>query len=422
MKRTFGSRQETKTEGLLRPIFFPALTFMDVFTGDRRKLASAGGGVRELPLTIYAAFDQGPGGHVGSVIAGVLHEVTLDDEGVASASGWVLDDDNGRQLVFYAETQALRGNSVDLADVKAHYEWDEEADDIAILFDEWNIAATTIVGKPAFSNARFSLEDELVASWMQDESPLVIDLPSSTNVMVAQAEIVADGAKRPPWDLFHQSEPDTPQKLTVGEPDENGWIPVTGHLALWNTCHDGLSECVMPPRSPDNYAGFNCPGVLTDKGMVNTGPIFAIGGHPKAGTLSKMTVAEAYGGIENAWADVRTVEGRLGPWCSGYVRPGTDDDLVVAARASKVSGHWLGGSLKAIVSVNTPGYEVPGESFAMAADGTISELVASFPACELDDSGEPVIDEQSSADEFDDDGFDMERLQFELARQDLLAE
>ena len=91
MKRTFGARQETKLEGMLRPIYFPALTFMDVKTGDGRLLESAGGGTRELPLTIWAQFEQGPGGHVGAVIAGTLHELTFHDDGLVSGSGWVLE-------------------------------------------------------------------------------------------------------------------------------------------------------------------------------------------------------------------------------------------------------------------------------------------------------------------------------------------
>lgn len=421
MKRQYGARLETKPEGMLRPLYFPALAFTDVFTGDRRFLEGPGGSVRDLPLTIWAQFEQGPGGHVGAVIVGALHEVTFDEDGVVSGSGWALDDDNGRKLVMYAETQALRGNSVDLADVKAHYEWDDEADDISIRFTEWNIAGTTIVGRPAFKDARVSLTDELVASWMDSSDPLVLDLPSSVNVAVAPAEVVADGAPRPSWDLFHVPEPAEPRKILVGEPDANGFIPVSGHLALWNTCHDAYEVCTTVPRPQDDYAGFNGPGVLTDKGIVNTGPIFFKGGHPKAGTLARMTVAEAYGGVENAWADVRIIPGALGPWLSGYVRPGTPDEVIVAARASKISGHWLAGSLKAIVSVNVPGYEVPGgESFSLAADGTVAELVASFPSCE---QGSALTEETFETDEGETtDDVDLNDLLFELERQDLMAE
>lgn len=423
MKKTFGARVMDKPDGMLRPIYFPALTFMDVFTGDGRFLKSDGGSTRELPQTIWAQFEQGPGGHVGAVIVGALHELTFD-EGVVSGSGWVLDDDNGRKLVMYAQTQALRGNSADLADVKAHYEWDEERDDVAVYFDAWSVAGTTIVGRPAFADARYSLDEELVASWMADTDPLVIDLPTKINVLTAETEVVADGSPRPSWDLFHQDEPDVPQPLRIAdEPDEHGFYAVSGHLALWNTCHDGMESCIIPPRPLDNYAGFNSATVLTDKGSVATGPLFLKGGHPKAGELARKSVEECYGSIENAWSDVRATPGRLGPWLSGYVRPGTPDTNVVAARASKLSGHWLGGRLMAACSVNVPGYEVPGgESFSLAADGTVAELVASLPMCATDDatSTDDTAD-GATGDEFVDD-FNRDALMFEMERQDLAAE
>jgi hypothetical protein len=393
---------------------------MDVFTGDRRYLKSEGGGTRELPQTIWAQFTQ-DGGHNGAVIVGALHELTFNDDGVVSGSGWILDDENGRKLVMYAQTQALRGNSADLADVRAEYQWDDEADDIAIVFSEWNIAGTTIVGRPAFKDAKYSLDEELVASWMADTDPLVIDLPTVINVLSAQPELTADAAQRPAWDLFHQVEPDVPQPQRIAEePDERGFLAVSGHLALWNACHDGYDQCIIPPRPLDNYAGFNSASVLTDKGLVATGPLFLKGGHPKAGELAKKSVEECYGSIENAWADVRVIPGRLGPWLSGYVRPGTPEENIIAARASKLSGHWLGGRLMAACSVNVPGYEVPGgESFSLAADGTVAELVASFPICATEETGEV---DAAETDTSTDDNFDLDAIRFELEKQDLLAE
>jgi hypothetical protein len=140
------------------------------------------------------------------------------------------------------------------------------------------------------------------------------------------------------------------------------------------------------PRPTDGYASFNKPGPLTERGQVETGPIFAFGGHRPA--KSAKTIEDAYGGIENAWADVRVTEGKFGPWLSGIVRPNTPDDVVYAVRASRISGHWVNGRLKAIVSVNAEGYDVPGlnaeitAGFAFAAhDDSTVELVASFPDC-----------------------------------------
>lgn len=387
MRETFGSMTTTKPEGMLRQIVFPELALMGVKTGDGRLLEEAGRGVRDLPRTIYGQFINAEG-HSEAPVIGRIDEVTFED-GVASGRGWLLDDTNGRDAVKYIKTQTLRHNSVDLAEVKARFDYDEATEEVSITFTDWKIAATTLVGKPAFANAAASLleDDELVASWMDEDGPLVVDLPLVMTMELAGDEIIADGAPVPSWDMFHQPESDKAQKLTVGAPTDDGWVPVSGHLALWDSCHDGvIGRCTRVPRPADDYASYNKPGVLTDRGIVGTGPIFLEGGHRKAKDGDYIS---AYGGIENAWADVRVTAGKLGPWLSGYVRPGIEDQQVLAARASRISGHWKGSRLKAIVSVNAEGFDVPGDGFSVDENGLIDELVASFPVC-ADDAGTPA--------------------------------
>jgi hypothetical protein len=387
MRETLGTMPKTKPEGALRQIVFPELALMGVKTGDGRLLEEAGRGVRDLPRTIYGQF-QNADGHSQAPVIGTLYEVTFDD-GVASGRGWLIDNPDGRAAVQYIKTQSLRHNSVDLAEVKARFDYDEASDEVNIVFTNWKIAATTLVGKPAFANAAAELleDDELVASWMTEDGPLVVDLPLVMSMDVADdAEIVADAGPLPPWELFHQPESERPQKLTVGAPDDDGWIPVSGHLALWDSCHDGvIGRCTRVPRPDDDYASYNKPGVLTSRGIVGTGPIFLNGGHRKARNGDYIS---AYGGVENSWADVRVTAGRLGPWLSGYVRPGVNDTQVLAARASRISGHWKGSRLKAIVSVNAEGFDVPGDGFSIDENGFVDELVASFPACVDDHSND----------------------------------
>jgi hypothetical protein len=387
MRETFGSMPQSKPKGALRQVVFPELALMGVRTGDGRLLEEEGRGVRDLPRTIYGQFVSEPG-HAGAVPIGALHEVTFED-GVVSGRGWLIDDDNGRKAVQYIETQTLYHNSVDLSDVRVQMEMSEKDEDTTMRFKNWKITATTLVGKPAFANAKAELiaDEEIVASWYQNDTPLVIDLPTSVQVdVVEREELMADSGPLPSWDDFHIPESKNPQKIIV---DENN--RVSGHLALWNTCHDGIaSKCTIVPRPKDNYASFNKPGVLTDRGMVETGPIFLSGGHRRA---KNGDYVSAYGGIENAWADVRVTAGVHGPWISGIVRPGVEDSKVYAARASRISGHWIGDRLKAIVSVNAEGFDVPGSGmsnavefeFATNEDGEIAELVASFPSCFIDD-------------------------------------
>lgn len=391
--KTFGAMPKTMPAGFFKAVHFPVLARLDTVTGDGRLLASQGADSRPLPLSIRyqpSALE----GHGGAVPSGALFEVTIDpDNKTVSGRGFLLNDVNGRTHARMIHTGAQAGNSADLAEVKARYVEDVDSGERWIEFSQFAFAATTGVGTPAFADAVAVVEpltdDELTAALSADPmAPLVVTCETDRiNIVGAPVdELVASATPRPSFDDFYTPEAAQPQKVVV---DADG--RVYGHLGLWNSCHDTfVDRCVRIPRPTDGFASFNKPGVLTDRGMVETGPIFAFGGHRPAGSAA--TIEDAYGGIENSWCDVRVTEGRFGPWVSGRVRPNVDDDVVYAARASRISGHWVGGRLKAIVSVNAEGFDVPGSTpaerdlvagFAFSVDdGGVSELVASFPSCE----------------------------------------
>jgi len=421
MIRTFGQMPKKKPEGMGARIHFPVLARMDTETDDHRLLDSGGGDTRDLPLSIRAQFAS-TFGHDGALVTGALHQISFDPEtGIISGDGFLLDDDNGRRHAVYVKTGAMRGNSIDLTKAKARFEEDLDGPEYAyrIRFTEWTIGATTGVGTPAFADARAEIvadDAEIIASFFDGDEVLISDavdfsinsVPSPAVIEEVPEELLASGIVQP-YEFFFRPETDTPTKIVV---DANGHV--YGHLGMWDSCHDGIEgQCVRIPRPADNYASYNKPGVLTDRGIVETGPIFAYGGHrPGKGVPD---LAQAYGGIENAWADVRMTAGRLGPWISGVVRPGVPDEAVYAARASRISGHWLGGRLKAIVSVNAEGYDVPGSGedpmwddlaagFAFSInDQGVSELIAGFPPCmattEPAAVEEPVVETEPAADE-----------------------
>ncbi|NNC74975.1 MAG: hypothetical protein HKN93_05625 [Acidimicrobiia bacterium] len=387
MKRvvTFGKQPASAPKHNFAEIHFPELAKLDVGTNEgmiSRILSSEGGDTRSLPRTIYFQKTQAPG-HDDSVAIGSLHEVTIDGEtGIASGKGWMVDTEAAREAAVYVEAKALFHNSVDLAEVKVEITehgdfWDDDFR-MDVLFTEWKIGATTLVGKPAFADAHATIETDLTAAI--EAGPLVVDCPSTLSLVTPHSdeEILASAAGLPSWDHFHRPEPDAHHKIVVGVPDEDGWIPVYGHLSLWNTCHDGIEgRCTMTPRPQDNYASFNKPSVLTDKGQVEAGPISLYGGH--------IPLHKAADDPANAWCDVRVIAGVHGPWLSGVVRPhvAEDDAKVYVARASRISGHWKGARLKMIVSCNAEGFDVPGSGFSFStnADGEVAELVASYPGC-----------------------------------------
>lgn len=380
MKKVYGQRSSSKPDGMGARILFPVMALMDTKTPESfgRRLWSSGGGVRDLPLSIYGtASDTGYGGHSGAVLVGRLDQVTLDDDTkVVSGEGWMLDTPAGNEFTLYVASGAQRGNSVDLAEVKASYMYSEEDDSVSFEFTDWKIAKTTLVSVPAFGEAY--AEIDLVA----DASGIVTVVAQSFIANVAESnEMSASGGPdifadvRQPSAAFFRPEPESPVKLTVTDDGD-----VYGHLALWNSCHSGYTgKCVIVPKSRSGYASFNKPGVPTDQGDVEVGPIFLSGGH-RMGVQGDLSAA--YGGTENAWADVRVTDGKLGPWLCGRVRPGVDPTRLYTAKASRVSGHWQRNELRAIVSVNGEGYDVPGKGtfaeFSTDVDGNVLEMAASF--------------------------------------------
>lgn len=395
MIRTLGKMPTTMPPGYFKAIEFPTLALLDKQTGDHRLLTSGGADSRELPLSIRFA-RQASYGHEGASVSGTLFEVTIDPEaGKMSGRGFLLNDEFGREHARLVYLQAMRGNSVDLADVKARLVEDFETGEAWIEFTQFRLAATTGVATPAFGEASAVItdgmsEDELVAALVGDDAmtPLVVDASDfyvHTQGFAEEIEVVASGAIIPAFDDFYVPEADKPTKSIV---TAEGLV--YGHLAQWNTCHDGYQDhCMTVPRPRDGYASFNKPGVLTTRGQVQTGPIFALGGHRSA--KSAPTIEQAYGGIENAWADVRVVEGKFGPWLSGRVRPGVSEETIYAVRASRISGHWVNGALKAIVSVNAEGFDVPGDpalelvaDIGYALSDDMLEVFASLPACAED--------------------------------------
>jgi hypothetical protein len=381
---TFGRQPTTPPPGNFREIHFPELARLEQGTNEgmiSRILHSEGANARSLPRTIYFQKSQEPG-HFGAVATGSLHEMTVDGEtGLVSGKGWVLDSPEGHDMALHVIGQALFHNSIDMAEVKVRFEehgdfWDDDFH-VDIHFDEWSLAATTLVGKPAFADAHAVMMEELKAS-LHDTSPLVVSgIPIQYRILThdRDEEIAARATGVPRWADFHRPESETPHKLMFGEPVD-GFIPVYGHLGLWESCHDGIeARCVRIPRPIDNYASFNKPGVLTDRGEVECGPIVLYGGH--------VSLDKAADDPANAWADVRVSAGVHGPWLSGVVRPGRDPVELYDARASRLSGHWKGGRLKMIVSCNAEGFDVPGSGFSFSTNGAgeVDELVASFPGC-----------------------------------------
>lgn len=216
-------------------------------------------------------------------------------------------------------------------------------------------------GPVRFDRLRLSFADDDVRD---------IPLESVTAALVAGA-VVYDRAD------FFQPETDELTALTVTDDGR-----VFGHLAQADSCHIGFADvCVTPPASSTDYAYFHQGEVLTSDGPLAVGKLTLGTGH--AGMrASARAAAEHYDNTGSAVAIVRCSDGLWGPWLSGRILPGVDDDRVAELRRSGVSGDWRTvqrGShdleLVAVLAVNVPGFPVP-RTRALAASGMRSLVAA----------------------------------------------
>lgn len=179
--------------------------------------------------------------------------------------------------------------------------------------------------------------------------------------------------------------------FTMPEPDELTALTVTddgrvyGHLAQADSCHIGFADvCVSPPTSATGYAYFHQGEISTTEGPLPVGKLTLGTGHAGMRQAAR-AAAEHYDNTGTAVAVVRCTDGLWGPWLSGRVLPGIDDDRIDELRRSGVSGDWRSiqrGSnnleLVAVLAVNVPGFPVP-RTRALAASGMRSLIAAGVP-------------------------------------------
>ncbi len=228
------------------------------------------------------------------------------------------------------------------------------------------------------------------------QAPHAGEVATMVNGTPAEAlSLVASGGIKAPHEWFSVPEPPGRMPLTIVEDEETGFTQVFGHVAYWGVCHLrwGDKKCVEPPRSPSNYAYFNLGEVLTDQGTALVGPLTIGGGHAPERMRMREAMAH-YDDASTVWADVHAVDGEHGIWVCGWVRPGTSPEMVVAARASKLSGDWrrTPAGLDMIVahSVNGPGFPAVRVAASYDAQGPVSLVAANI----VEEQDEDAIDER----------------------------
>lgn len=224
----------------------------------------------------------------------------------------------------------------------------------------------TLVGEKIAENSPEDLRfiNEICARWHHDalgiwpgEHKAAAELPDGDPAPAVA--LVASAATKAPAAWFTNPELPTATHLTVTEDGR-----VFGHIAAWDTCHIGYEGvCVAPPRSATDYGYFATGRVLLDDGTsARTGVISLGGGHASHNLRARAAMAH-YDSTSSAVADVCVGEDDHGIWCSGWIRPGTTEEQIVALRASDVSGDWREiqpgqNEMVAALAVNVGGFNV----------------------------------------------------------------
>ena len=359
------------------------IAFEGAATDDGRYIMPGALDWRDLPLTLMAMTETGPGGHEGAFVAGRIDKIyrarardmngnQLPDGVTAIRAEGVFDvqGDNGAEVARLVSDETVRGISIDMAISETALrnpdtgEIVEQASDLDALFmgelqfavRKGTIMAATVCPTPAFADAR-------IAVTASGQRVLRITSPFTFETEALTAAGAGLAPLRPPREWFDLDEADQPTPLTV-----TGEGQVFGHMALWDSCHTGYpGSCVPPPQSPSGYAFFNLGEIECDDGSrVSVGSLTLEGLHADTNRpLTANAVRAHYENTAVVAAHVHASDGRHGIWVAGALRPGLSEEHARDLMGAKPSGDWRsvtpGGPLEmlGIHAVNEPGFPVP---------------------------------------------------------------
>lgn len=358
------------------------IAFEGAATDDGRYILPGALDWRELPLTLMAMTETGPGGHEGAFVAGRIDRIYrsrardmngdhLEDGVTALRAEGVFDvgGENGAEVARLVSDETVRGISVDLSVAETVMRDPDtgeilEEGNVEQLFlgeaqfavKKGTIMAATVCPTPAFANARIA-----VTASGQRVLRLTGELSFELEALTAGAAGLAP--LKPPRAWFDEPEANRPTPLTIMEDGQ-----VYGHMALWESCHTGYpGSCVPPPSSPSGYAYFNLGEVECDDGArIPVGAITLEGLHADTHRpLSANAVRAHYENTCVVAAHVKASDGVYGIWVAGALRPGLSEEHARDLMGAKPSGDWRevrpGGPLEmlGIHAVNEPGFPVP---------------------------------------------------------------
>ncbi|GAA3173123.1 hypothetical protein GCM10020001_119650 [Nonomuraea salmonea] len=388
-----------------------AMGALDVETGDSRILAMPPDGLRTREGTIVLMWQESTSvGHDGSVLVGRADKVWTEEvDGVTYVMGegpLDTEGEHGREAARLMHNGLLTGISIDPDDITVEWQFrDQDGNEINVaamdeyefwekldsgeitevmVMTDWRLMGGTLVPFPAYDQARIEPVYDYASPTTSDGDDDAGDDDASSGdsgdggdggdgeglAASAAADVTVYTAAD-----FADPRLSGPTPLTVTQDGR-----VTGHLAVWGTCHVGIGDvCVTPPKSRTDYAYFHVGAVrLEDGASLPVGTITLGTGHadPK---LGYQAAAAHYDDTGAQVAVVRAGEDEHGIWVSGRVLGHVTAAQVEELMRSPLSGDWrsIGGNLElvAALAVNRPGFPVL-RSMAASSAGQQMSLVA----------------------------------------------
>ena len=386
-------------------------------TEDGRIFAPGAITWRDTPLSLMAQLETQEG-HDGAIVAGRIDRIYREGS-LIRAEGVFDTGDYGQEIARMVGDGVLRGLSVDLAirefevaprsqvlDADGNWIYDQpppaaeegepeetslldilfgEDEDVLFVVTDGVIGTATVCAFPAFADAEIALTASAAVWRLRLQGAFTI-IEEPVDEAVEQLEGLTASAAglapvAPPAAWFEMEEPEELTPLTVTDDGQ-----VYGHAAAWGTCHIGFANvCTEPPYSPSEYAWFHLKEVVCDDGeRISCGTITLDTNH--AGIRLDATSATAhYDHTGTAVADVVAVDGELGIWVCGALRPDVDAAEARKLRGASVSGDWRGidgaRELIALLAVNVPGFPIPRPKALVASvDGEDPQVLAMVAA------------------------------------------
>lgn len=369
----------------------------DAPTADFRLLQGGAIDWRDLPLALMGLIETG-WGHDGALLCGKIENVTREGSDIVG-SGVFDSGEFGREIARLVYAEFLTGVSVDLAVAEAEVGLPDnpDASDAEVEEALWNgepvlyivtkgtILGATVCPFPAFAEARIEVLDaepaetdaEAVAAAGMPQIGVHWRVTGGFHPLIGKPKRLERTAvtaglapEVPPADWFSDPELDRPTPLTITDEGR-----VFGHVASWDSCHEGYSDrCVRPPQCSASGGAFMLGGCrAADDNVYAVGQITMRTSHPDLHASADDT-RRHYDHTGLAVADVAYGEDAHGPWIAGSIRPTLTEADVRELRAAKLSGDWRpdgNGGLKlvGILAVNVPGFPIP-RPRALAAAAT----------------------------------------------------